>query len=211
MGQTSFLIPKIILLQIFLDSFKSEIFLNLCHHVSHVCVLYIDEDLLPLWLQAKTFLLSRETVRAFLSFKNRNINLDQCQSFFPLCLQLVTHVCFSLCKLKPHKNTVFGCRGAMPVEVRCYVCSYCTRAVPSIAVLWGHLLGRCAPAVRHAHHVPNQPKRNTINTCYMRDREQEPKQYLCVSTARLVPHFVLVFLLLTPQIKAALIFKLSKL
>lgn len=41
----------------------------------------------------QTFLLSRETVRAFLSFKNRNINLDQCQSFFPLCLQLVTHLC----------------------------------------------------------------------------------------------------------------------
>lgn len=38
----------------------------------------------------------------------------------------------------------------------------------------------------------------------MRDREQEPKQYFCVSTARLVPHFVRVFLLLRPQIKAAL-------
>lgn len=102
MGQTSFLILKIILLQIFLDSFKSRDYIyngNIFEPVPpckpSLCFVYtqFDEDLLPLWLQAKTFLLSRETVRAFLSFKNRNINLDQCQSFFPLCLQLVTHLC----------------------------------------------------------------------------------------------------------------------
>lgn len=201
----------------FLDSFKSRDYIykgNIFEPVPPCkpCLCFVhkqlDEDLLPLWLQAKTFLLSLETLRAFLSFRNRNINLDQCQSFFPLGSLFTAR--YTSVFVFPSENsnlTKTLCLDVeVPVEARCYMCSYCTRAVSSIAVLWGHLLGRCVPAVRHTHHVPNQPKRKTINTCYMRDREQEPKQYFCVLTARLVPHFVPVFLLLRPQIKAALIF-----
>lgn len=177
-GTNVFFDPENNFAPIFLDSFKSRDYIykgNIFEPVPPckpcLCFVYrqFDEDLLPLWLQAKTFLLSRETVRAFLSFTNRNINLDQCQSFFPLgslSIARYTCVCFSLWKLKPHKNTVFGCRCAMPVEVRCYVCSYCTRAVSSIAVLWGHLLGRCAPAVRHIMSQTNRREtRSILVTC----------------------------------------------
>lgn len=122
-GTNVFFDPENNFAPIFLDSFKSRDYIykgNIFEPVPPckpcLCFVYrqFDEDLLPLWLQAKTFLLSLETVRAFLSFTNRNINLDQCQSFFPLCLQLVTHVF-----VFPSENSNLTKTLCLDVEVRC--------------------------------------------------------------------------------------------
>lgn len=110
----------------FLDSFKSRDYIykgNIFEPVPPCkpCLCFVhkqlDEDLLPLWLQAKTFLLSLETLRAFLSFRNRNINLDQCQSFFPLGSLFTAR--YTSVFVFPSENSNLTKTLCLDVEVRC--------------------------------------------------------------------------------------------
>lgn len=109
------------------------------------------------------------------------------------CLQLITHpFLFFLLKTQ----TVFGCRGVMPVEVRCYMCSYCThtqspeqfhRSLSCEDTCWADVyqhVGHGKPSDTHIMSQTNRRERGSIliDTYYMRQRIRSKTVFLCVDS-----------------------------
>lgn len=143
MGQTSFVIPKNnfapgfffgILLnpEITFTTVKEiETFLNLYHHVSHVCILYINSLMRICFhcgCRPKLFS-SVQKIRfwAFLNCKDRNINLDQCQSFFPFGSVFTAHYTSFFVFPSENSNCVWMSR-----------CDACGGSVLHVLLLYTH-------------------------------------------------------------------------